>query len=341
MKKKLLFAFMFASTFTGAQTLTQANEPGIGELSTMFLVDSFANNYDAISGAGVTWDYSDLAGYALQTRDVEVFDATTTADAASYPTSTKAIQVGTSILTYFNSSATDRTSQGFKFNEPTLGDVIVTFENDEQVMISYPFGLGNYLADTYDGSVSYNLGLPTTEALTGNAYAWQDGNGTMLFPYGVSVSNVLRYKSVDTSWFTAPIVGAVEIIREQYEYYDHATQNLPIFIHATITVQQQGGGAPIGVVSLVLSKYETEEYVGINEVEQSFDIYPNPATDYIRIKGNFNNSSVGTIHDQTGRLIKSFDLNSEFIDVADFVNGLYIITIESNGSVATEQFVKK
>lgn len=340
MNKKLLFAFMLASTAVGAQTLTQANEPAIGETSSMFLVDSFAPNYSGTTGAGVTWDYSDLIGYTGQTRMVEVFDAALTTDAASYPTSTVAIKVGPTIMNYFNSTATERVSQGFIFNEVTLGDVVVTFDIDEQVMMTYPFGLGNSVTDPYDGNVTYNLGFPTTEPLNGTAYAWQDGNGTMLFPFGVSVSNVLRYKSIDTSYFNS-LLGNIEIIREQFEYYDHASQNLPIFIHSTITVQQVGGGAPLGVVSLVLSKYVTEEFAAVEEKTMNFDMYPNPVENDLHISGDFDNTATGTIYDHTGRKIKSFTMSQSKVSVEDLTSGMYIITIENNGTVATQQFVKK
>jgi hypothetical protein len=342
MKKKLLFAFALMSGIASAQTFTQANEPSIGETSTMFLVDSFATNYDAISGAGVTWDYSSLIGYTGETRDVQVVDATTTADAASYPTSTKAYLVGTSIVTYFNSTASERTSQGFKFTEPSLGDVLATFENDEQIMLTYPFALGNSVSDSYDGSVTYNVGMPVTEALNGDAYAWFDGEGTMLFPGAVTVNNVMRYKSVDTAYSTAPLIGAVEIIREQYEYYDHASQNLPIFIHATITMQQPGG-APLGVTSMVLSKYPTTDFASITEANsEAFVVYPNPAEDKIHINGNFNTSSNAVIFDQSGRVVLEFTPDSgKAISIAELENGMYTLSIEQDGKLFTKQIIKK
>lgn len=342
MKKNLLFAFLLIAGFSGAQTFTQANEPGIGETSTMFLVDSFATNYDAVSGAGVTWDYSDLIGYTGETRDVQCVDASTTADAASFPTSTKAYQVGTSIVTYFNSTAADRTSQGFKFTEPSLGDVVATFDNDEQIMLTYPFSLGNSVVDTYDGNVTYNIGAPVTEALNGNAYAWFDGEGTMLFPNSVTVNNVMRYKSIDTAYSTAPLIGAVEIIREQYEYYDHATQNLPIFIHATITMQQPGG-APLGVTSLVLSKYATTDFAGIENANSTdFNVYPNPATNEVFVTGDFSSAANGVIYDQSGRAIMNFTpVSGQSINIADLESGIYILSIEQNGVNTTKQIIKK
>ena len=321
--------------------MTQANEPAIGESANMYLVDSFATNYAGVTGSGVTWDYSDLAGYTGQSRTIQVVDPATTSNATDFPTSTKAYDVGGSIMTYFTSTATDRTSQGFRFTEPSLGDVVSTYDNDELIMCTYPFALGSSVTDAYDGNVSFNAGIPTTETLNGNAYAWIDGQGTLSLPFGTNVTNVIRYKSIDTAYSTAPIIGAVELIREQYEYYEHGVMNLPIFLHAKITMQQPGG-APLGEVALVLSYYPTEEFVGLNESEEvSFSVYPNPANNVINISGNFDNDATVTIFDQSGRVVKTITNNISQIDIADVDTGIYLLSIESNGETFTKQIVKQ
>ena len=153
---------------------------------------------------------------------------------------------------------------------------------------------------------------------------------------------LLNYKSIDTAYTTAPIVGAVEIIRVQYEYYKHSVQNLPIFIHASIKVQPTGG-SPLGEVSLVLSYYETEEYVGLAEENNiEFNVYPNPANDKITIDGNLADATSAIISDQSGRIVRSFDPSANnIVNIADLESGIYILSIESNGTLHTEQIVKK
>lgn len=341
MKRKLLIIALVASSMANAQSLTQANEPAIGESASMFLVDSFATNYSGVTGTNVTWDYSNLAGYENETRMIQVVDPATTADAASFPTSTKAYDLAGTIVTYYTSTAGERSSQGFRFTEPTMGDVISQYDTDELVMVTYPFANGNNLTDTYSGSVSYNIGLPTTESLNGNAYAWIDGQGTLELPLGVTLTDVIRYKSIDTAYSTAPIIGAVEIIREQYEYYIHSVQNLPVFIHASIKIQQPAA-APLGEVSLVLSYYETEEYVDLEEEKSaSFNIYPNPATDLITIEGELNHAAKAVLYDHSGRAIKTFNPSeNNVLNIADLESGIYLLSIESNGSIHTEQIVK-
>lgn len=323
--------------------MTTGNEPAIGESSTMFLCDSFTVNLDGVTGAAVTWDYTSLMGYAGETKVVDVVDPATTPFAASYPTSTKAFQVENALTTYFTSTATDRTSQGFQFNEATFGDVLATYGNDEQVMVTYPFALGNSVVDTYDGMVDYTYnGFPVSEALVGNAYAWLDGEGTLNLPNGVSLANVVRYKSIDTAATNVPLLGAAELMRVQYEYYDYADQNLPVFIHTTISLALPGGGAPLAQLSMVLSKYEAN-YVGINEVDEfTFNVFPNPATNEIRVEGEFSAEAKGSIVDQSGRVLKSMNVqNGQTIDIADLAVGVYLLTIQDNGFVTTKTVVKK
>lgn len=344
MKKTLLLVSLISAGFGQAQSLTQANEPAIGENSTMFLCDSFATNYSGVTGNGVTWDYSQLFGYTGQTKIVEVVDATTTPDYASFPGSTKAYQIGNTIVTYFNSTASERISQGFKFYEASLGDVYATFENDPLTMVSYPFALGSSLTDAFDGTMDFTFQMtPINEALTGNVYAWIDGQGTLKFPMGIDVANVIRYRSIDTSITVLPIVGNVELIREQYEYYDLASQNLPIFLHSTITLQQAGAAVPTATVSMVLSRYTPEEWAGIDESKNAqIGVYPNPVNDKLTIKHQLNSDASGTITDLSGKVILTFDLTSgNNIDVSALSAGHYLLQINDQGAAYVQKFVKQ
>lgn len=342
MKKPILFTLLLASTMANAQ-MTTLNEPAIGESTTMFLCDSLTVNLDGVTGAAATWDYSSLLIQTGETRNVGVVDPASTPFAASYPTSTKAFQVENELTTYFTSTASDRTSQGFQFNEPSIGDALATYTINEQTIVTYPFALGNTVVDTYEGGVDYTFnGFPVSESLLGNAYAWLDGEGTMLFPNGVSVPNVVRYKSVDTAATNIPVLGPAELRRTQYEYYDYASQNLPIFIHTTIGLATLGGGAPLVEFSMILSKYEGD-YMAINEINGfTFKVFPNPATNEVKVQGSFSSEATGSIIDQSGRVLKTMNVqNGQTIDIADLAVGSYLFTIEDNGFVTTKTIVKK
>lgn len=344
MKKTLLFGALALASYSNAQ-MTQANEASIGTLESLYLCDSFAVNLDGVTGMGVTWDYTNLAGYENEQRDVEVVDPTSTTYASDFPSSTQAILLGSSITSYYSSTASDRTSHGFMFNEPTFGDVIAKFDTDPEIVATYPFAQGNSVSDVFSGSIDY-LGGAASVAATGVSYATVDGEGTLDLPGGVSLSNVIRYKLVDTSWATITIpinLGDMEFIRTQYEYYDYTVSNLPVFIHSTITVQNVGASTPTTEVPLVLSYYPTTEFVGLNDQEEvSYSVYPNPANDLITLHGDFGADATATLVDQSGRVLGTYAIgNGTKIDISAFENGMYILNVHDNGATGTQTIVKK
>jgi hypothetical protein len=343
MKKPLLFTFLLAATVSQAQ-MTAANEPAIGESETLFVVDSFATNYANVTGTGVTWDYSTIAGYNGTTQDVEVLDPATDTYAADFPGATKLLSVGT-INSFFSSTASERTSQGFYYTEATLGDVLVTYETDPATLCTYPFAYGGATVnDAYAGSLDMNFnGFPVNETITGTTNAMIDGEGTLLFTGGNSATNVLRYHSVDSAQTTLPLLGAVDIIKNQYEYFDYASSNLPIFIHITIQLLPSGGGAPITETSLVLSKYDGLNNVSVNDMEAyDFTVAPNPASEFVQVYGDFKAGATAQLTETSGRVIDSFDIsNGDKIDVSQLNSGIYLLTINNAGKTLTKTVVVK
>tara|TARA_R110002072_G_scaffold301400_2_gene481044 strand:+ start:3869 stop:4924 length:1056 start_codon:yes stop_codon:yes gene_type:complete len=342
MKRTLLLATLAFSFLGNAQSLTQANEPAIGETSTMYLCDSFTVNYAGTTGPGVTWDYSNLVGISGQTRLVSVLNATTSPNASDFPSSVKAISVENSLTSYYTSTATERVSQGFVFTEATLGDIVATFSTDNEIVMTYPFALNSTSTDLFSGSVSYVLGVPTSSPLTGNVYSTIDGEGTMLFPGAVSVPNVIRYNIVDTSVATGTLLGDLEIIRNQYEYYTN-TSNLPIFTITKLTIQTVGGGTVISEFSLVLSAYVTTEFLSIEEKDEvKFTVYPNPAQNEIKLNGEFSSNAKGQIIDQSGRIVSKFNvLSNAPVDISSLENGMYVLRITDNGRTTSKNVVKR
>ena len=129
-------------------------------------------------------------------------------------------------------------------------------------------------------------------------------------------------------------------MREQYEYYDHASQDLPIFIHSTITMLQNG--SPLSVVGLVLSKYPTDNYMNVGELDAfNTSIYPNPAKDVIIVNSEVEGASL-TITDQKGRVMYSEAFNqTKTISIESFDAGIYFVAIEKEGALSTQKFVKQ
>ncbi len=343
--KRIILVATLAYSFTGlAQSLTQANEPAIGEMQDMYLCDSFANTYVGTTGAGVTWNYSTLEKYNGVMRTVTIEDATTTPNAMSFPTSTKTIKVENSLTTYFNSTSTERVSQGFVFNEPSFGELVAVFDTDEEKLVEYPFANGSSLSDDYAGTLYFEFnGLPMNPAAAGSCQAWIDGQGTLLLPDGSTVLNAIRYKMIDTSTTNIQLFGDLEIVRTQYEYYDIANANLPVLTLSRLLIQQPGGGLPLADNSIVLSKVNPTNSVGLFSNELiTFETYPNPTSGLVTLKGEFDANATAAVFDQSGRMLFTKEaINGTSIDLSKYNTGMYLLKVTSNGVSGTKMIVKQ
>ncbi|MDE7376809.1 MAG: choice-of-anchor J domain-containing protein, partial [Muribaculaceae bacterium] len=79
---------------------------------------------------------------------------------------------------------------------------------------------------------------------------------------------------------------------------------------------------------------------GIGIVDNDgLSIYPNPATDYVNVKGAFNRALV---YDLSGVLMKSFDGRDSRLDLTNISSGYYILVVESaNGQRLTFKLTVK
>lgn len=347
MKKHLLFTALLFSAATQAQQLDASNEPSIGTTQTMYLLDTLTDAYPTITGSGVTWDYSNIVGLNMETRVIEILDATTTSNAASFPTSTKVLSIQGAIANYFSSNGSERTSQGFVYEEPAFGTVLATFETDNETTIQYPFSNGDYFTDNFAGSLAFDFnGIAQNPTSTGHAYASIDGQGNLLLPNSTSLTDVIRYKMIDTVFTQVDFIGVmdIEFVRTQYEYYDLATTTLPVFIHTVVAIQLAGGGTPLMSQTNVVSSVAPAYNLGINTVnEAQFSVFPNPSEGLVTFKGDFAADASATIFDQTGRAVYTVASlsNGTTIDLSSLNKGIYLVGLTNNGVESTQTVVIK
>ena len=74
--------------------------------------------------------------------------------------------------------------------------------------------------------------------------------------------------------------------------------------------------------------------------EFSFSVYPNPASDIVKVD-NIPHNSILTIRDINGRIMyERFVLeNYESVNISGFANGVYLVQIENNGNVSTKKLI--
>ncbi|MFN5910303.1 MAG: T9SS type A sorting domain-containing protein [Bacteroidota bacterium] len=334
MKRKLLFAVSLISGLSFGQ-FTQSNEPVVGNTLNYYLCDSLVNNYSAITGTGVTWDYSTIAGVSNIQKLSSVIDAATSPYIADYTGAVKATQVESAITTFFSSDANARTSQGFVYNEPTLGEVKAKWSIDPQVTYQYPMAYGDEFMDLYSGTLSSDVA--SSDNCNGKSYSKIDGQGTLLLA-GNSYSNILRLCQIDTANATL-VFGQITVIRTQYEYYDLANNSLPIFTHSSIAIQ-----TPLGAFaqSIVLSKDQPTVNLSVAENALSnVTVQPNPAEQFITVSGLESTADL-TLYDQSGRQLQTISgvENGQSIALDGIENGMYYLIISDNATRAVRQFMK-
>ncbi len=327
--KKTLICLIFAPLFASAQNFNLANEASIGSLQSLFLCDSNTFSYAATVGSNVTWDYSQLAGIFGVVKDVQIKDATLDPEYASFSGAQKTMEIGSTLRTFYSSDASSRISQGFVFNEVSLGNVVASWPVNNELLMNYPFALGSSTSDVFDGTItSTTTGtIPTNGVSVTSA----DGIGTLLLPGGTSYSNVLRFHLKDSA--TAIVFNTpVHFVRNQFEYYDFTISNLPIFLYSNIKVQS---ALLNNSSTLVLSKDQPTTFVGLEENSMdSFTIYPNPVQNKLEIDGSLDPKEI-TIWDLKGA-IQNYTLENSTLDVTQLPAGVYLL----KSGVFVKKFIK-
>lgn len=338
MKKNfILLSLLISSQFSFGQ-LNQANEPAVGASSPMYLITDTSTvtmaSILSIVGTNVEWDYSAVTMETSPSETIGVVDPASTSSAADFPTSTKAISQGT-IVQYYNSTATERVSQGFVFNEPTIGEVVIVFDTDEATVLTYPFDYGSTNADAYDGSTELTIGMPTTADVLGTIYSEIDGTGTLKLPGNTLIGNVFRLVTKDTSTVSDGGFVNTTVIRTQMEYYDATNPELPIFVDAYISVEG------FGAERQVLSKDYTTAGIEAKKAISNLILYPNPSKGTFTVSGDFHQAGV-EVMDLTGKIVfESTIENGGGIELNNARNGVYFLRLTSDAGTSIQKITIK
>jgi len=336
--KKSLLALSFLPLFTFGQ-MTSANEPAIGTTTSLYLCDSNTTLYQNVTGTGVTWDYRNLLGVQelTKTLTVEAVDPLTVD--SIFVGATKKYSIGTLLTTYFNSTATERISQGNVFSEPSLGTVFVNWNIDNQILNNYPYALTDEVSDQVDGNIiNTNPIAPIDTVANGGSYSTIDGVGTLRLQQN-DYMNVIRFNIKDTLYTTIynAIFGevAITLVRNWFEYYDYSTSNLPVFVALSIDLTSS---LLNNSSTLILSKDMPNDYIGLSENNiGTFNLYPNPADQIINIEADSDFSY--TVLNSKGEVLAS-DSNKKSIDVTTFSPGMYFVKLQNNKGIQVKKFVK-
>jgi len=322
---------------------TQSNEPTLNASQTMYACANTTESKATAVGTGVIWDYSTITNPTNSTKLVSIKSPTQTTQATQFTSSSKAFNVENSLTNYFTSSTNERISQGFVIHDPTMGDIVARFTTDPQKLMNYPFNLNSSVSDLFSGKLSFTYnGIPQNPDCNGVSKAEVDAQGTLkLGP--TTFNSVLRYHIVDTLHTTITILFTpmnIDIVREQFEYYDLTNNSLPLFTHTTIKMQQVGNPNPLASQVTVLSSVQPSlaDAEELNQVAVA--VFPNPAVEKLVISGLMGDVEL-RILSASGEVVKTTRSTDHKVDVSDLTAGAYFISWTQSNEKIVKTFVKQ
>ena len=345
MKKKLLLIASLTIGVCAQAQFAESNAPAIGAKNELFALDTLAPSYEGTTGSGVIWDYSTTLGVPNETRNIEIFTASAVDTDGNFGSSDKAQVLESLLTTFYTDDAAGRVSQGIIFNDPTIGNLVATFEVDEEQLYTYPFDIGSSFDDTFEGTYFVEvLGTPLSGAVEGKIHAEVDGKGTLKLA-NTDYTNVLRYKIMDTVNVLGTPLGNVTMIRLQYEYYDHTTSFLPILIYSKVVLSQVSPATTLSTQTMLLSYDETTDFVGLTtNVMEGTSVYPNPTEGVLNIQLPSSVQSANIdITDALGRRVLNSTMESAMksLDVSSLNKGVYFVSISDGTQSSTKRIVIK
>ena len=196
------------------------------------------------------------------------------------------------------------------------------------------------LVDDLEGSGSFTVFAPTDAAFAALPAGMLD---SLLADSRGALTDILLYHLVKGKVMSSSLVnGQIVETYNDDDYTLTVTINAEgVFINnAKVTVADlEAENGVVHVIDAVLLPTTTS--VSVFD-QPSMEIYPNPASNYIRIKSD---SPVDRliIRDITGRIIEdrsSLNLTDEF-SLAHLMQGIYLVTIKSGENTTTKKLVKE
>lgn len=325
---------------TAQVTITSSNVATIGKV--------IVQDHDTIPSVGVpatgasqTWNYS--TGLVAHEDDTLSFiNPAWTASASFFPTSNLAADDGGASI-YLENSASGLTMLGFAGDLFGTGSEKQIYMNPVDEILRFPATYN----DSYTTNSIQHIMLTGAEigqsidSLVMKNYVTKmvniNGYGTVTTPLGAFSAILVNETSyeADSTWMYVLGVGTLADNSADTSYNssfwtDDASAGFPL-----MDISHDGQGSVNSV-----SWLKVTPFVSVEESTSAYNIYPNPASDVIRIEGNVLNTTIEII-DITGRVISSepSGANLFIADVSLLDNGYYFVNIkdEEGKSVSVQK----
>jgi hypothetical protein len=325
----LVLVFMCFSTPAQIHTLFQASvEPKPGDIETGYVLDTakFVSGLPMTAGVSKNWDFSLLGIFPGQFENHYV-SPSTVSSSSLYPGCT-VVQAQPGDVNYYVKSVTSPTPQtealGFR-----AGTISIVLSNSA-VMLRYPFTFG----DTHTDNTSGTFTGPISGNCNGSVVTTADAYGTLVLPSGVTVSNVLRVKSVQFLKLTNTLFTLGDFTQTIYNYYSQS-QKFPLL---SINYSQlKFTTSPTPSVSAIVTGSD-HVFTNIQKSdEEGVRFYPSPVQDYLNVEGvTADHLAFYTVTGQ--QLI--LPISNRRINLSTIPSGTYFIEIPVGNTILRKKFLK-
>jgi hypothetical protein len=350
--KKILSAFvvLLSGTLSAQITITSTDMPSLGDtvrLSTTF--DQWSID-PTLTGSNYTWDFSYLVP---QSQSFDTFKSVTSTPFAYQYFFNNQIQYPDHKANY--------AVRGEDFGVPGYFEMTEVYNfyknnNDQYKHVGFgakmngiPMSVRNIPIDTiyqfpltdpgaYTSFSSYELEVPGTFYYRQRKWvtAETDGYGTVITPLGSfqAVRVKLLIDIEDSIYVDGFGFGFTTNRPQETQYHWLANgESVPV-----LQINEINGN-----ITTIIYKDLPASFNDVNEEtsENNFQLFPNPASDFITISSADLNGRI-EIFGYDGKLIRTYDVNntsSKMLYTGDLPSGIYMIRYSNNGNVLSKRFV--
>lgn len=336
-----LIALVFASSPVFTQyTMSGTDFPSVGSSYQYMGLDT-TGIVEGMGGTGQTWDFSSatVSGFNLS---LDIIDPSTHPDGASFPSATHCYNFSNNTYRFYSIGPDTMKLEG----DVSLVNTPIAYTLKPTVY-AFPLNLNDLQQDTMFST--YSGGAVGTAQRFGNHNTLFDGDGTVMLPGGVTYANtnrIVTFAVITDSSLAFPIATSKTTLT-RVEWYE---QGVPVPVMYTETREvAAGGGQPTTTRDVY---FLDTSIVNIEKpsVFTGMQLFPNPASDQVRLTYNLTGSSVATVevYNMVGERVRFIEQGDQLagnyqlpISTTDLARGMYLVRLSADGYTETKKLVLK
>lgn len=337
MKTKLLLLASLFSCVCFSQTISSFNS----DPNTDFTIVNPVSPIDQTpTGMNAVWNFSNLTAAGI---NIDTYAVPTAGELTTYPGTTEVLSIttqgGTPTVSEFFLKVD---GSGTYITGVSQGDIVLNYSTTNAFVGLFPMSFGTNNSNPVSGTFSYQ---GTNGTFIGTVTATVDAYGILNIPdptFPDYAGSVTRLRIDQTLSFSIPPIfnNIGTLTQTTYYYYDNTADNLVFRYNNAVLVSAFLG------IDQTTETFERNTAVTLsrNTIEASrFQLYPNPAKDYITIDSEDNQViKTVTIVDVQGRTVFTSNQDVTTISVASLQQGMYFMTLETEtGASTTKKFIKQ